>query len=110
MPAPRPNPMIAQSGFTVFSENKKWMLMWEDIGEGMSGDYDPSNEEDVPLFRACLHDASGDCVDSGSYCTLAVIGKATEDDLRAMSNDLFNDLGDDFNRKLMEMWTHRTSV
>ena len=40
----------------------------EDIGEGLSGDYDPNDKDDIPLLRfTVLKD--GEPVDDASYCT-----------------------------------------
>lgn len=101
---------IAADGFTVKSPDNKWSLVWEDIGEGYSGDYDDRDPRDAPLFRASLLDGDGEFVDSGSYCTLAVVGKTTEDDLQRMSEELLNNIGEDFSRHVMEKWTWRTKV
>ena len=42
---------------------------WEDIGEGMSGDYVPNDPNDVPLLRFTIY-KDGEPMDDGSYCTL----------------------------------------
>ena len=40
----------------------------EDIGEGLSGDYDPNDKDDIPLLRfTVLKD--GEPVEDASYCT-----------------------------------------
>ena len=99
---------IATSGFTVSSTvNPKWTLTWEDCGEGYCGEYDPENPEDVPYFRVYLS-ANGHDVDDGSYCTSAVIGKATEKRLSDLSHALFAALGSTFSKKTMETWTWST--
>jgi hypothetical protein len=44
----------------------------EDLGEGISGDYDPNDPDDYPHLRftvSQLVDGEWEQVDSGSYCT-----------------------------------------
>ena len=40
----------------------------EDIGEGISGDYDPEDKEDIPLLRFTVL-KNGEPIDDASYCT-----------------------------------------
>lgn len=46
---------------------------FEDIGEGVSGEYDETNPDDRPLLRfyvqRLLHDGEWEDVDDASYCT-----------------------------------------
>ena len=48
-------------------------LVWEDIGEGWSGDYNADDPDDTPLLRFSVdwRDADGDWVglNDASYCT-----------------------------------------
>lgn len=51
---------------------KNVRVTWEDIGEGLSGDYDNTDSDDVPLLRfSCDRKVDGDWeqIDDGSYCT-----------------------------------------
>ena len=40
----------------------------EDIGEGLSGDYDPEDKDDIPLLRFTVLE-DGEPVEDASYCT-----------------------------------------
>lgn len=92
------------------SRDGRWKLEWEDIGEGYDGDFDETRPDDRPLYRATLVDDNGDQLSDGSYCTQAVVGIATESDLKLMSEDLFRSLGSgDFHRRAMQEWTWRTA-
>ena len=43
---------------------------WENLGEGFSGDYDPTDPDDVNLLRFSVYDvATGEQLDDASYCT-----------------------------------------
>lgn len=87
----------------------KWSLVWESIGEGRSGDYDPEDPTDKPHLRATLL-YRGEPVDDGSYCTLAT-EETGEPRLRALTEDLFRALGRtpaSFSRHAMQVWTWRT--
>lgn len=62
-------------------------VVWEDIGEGMSGDYDPDDPDDVALLRFTVleaHRVSDYAIqwrerDDSSYCTLMPVD--TPDDI-----------------------------
>lgn len=53
------------------------LAVWEDIGEGWNGEYDPDDPDDTPLLRFTVmkfyqtNDFGGQWVevDDGSYCT-----------------------------------------
>jgi hypothetical protein len=67
-------------------EEGPWRIEWEFIGEGMSGEYDPMDNEDVALLRANLLYRDKYCED-GSYCTVASTTtphKLLEDSSRAL--------------------------
>lgn len=52
--------------------NRNVKVEWIDLGEGIQGDYDESNPEDVHLLRfdvSVLKDGSWQAVDDASYCT-----------------------------------------
>ena len=53
----------------------RWRLEWEDIGEGMDGDYDPNDPADIPLLRTYLYrlDEEFEYHEILSYCTLAPV-------------------------------------
>ncbi len=44
-------------------------LDWEDIGEGLAGDYNPGDPNDIPLLRFSVSQ-DGEQIENGSYCTL----------------------------------------
>jgi len=47
-------------------------VVWEWIGEGWNGDFNPEDSDDVPLLRfSCYHFLNGDWqqMDDASYCT-----------------------------------------
>ena len=49
-----------------------YMAEWNDIGEGLSGDYDPNDPDDRRLLRFDVYErVAGQWwpVDGGSYCT-----------------------------------------
>lgn len=83
------------------------VLVWEYIGEGLSGDYDPDDRGDMPLLRATLE--MGDM--ELSYCTLAHKDAAI-DRLQKISDDLLDciDRRPQAARREMEMWTWRTAA
>jgi hypothetical protein len=70
-----------------------WSLEWEDIGEGLSGDYNPKDSADVSLLRANLSYKGFPTVD-GSYCTSTPVGTSDED-LKKLSDELFDKLPSD---------------
>jgi len=97
------------------------MLEYEDIGEGLCGEYNPEDPSDIPLLRADLyttdsfygdhdygpvekHFAVRDC----SYCTLAKVG-TSEYELAKAAHELFDELGDNPGspKRIMERWTWR---
>lgn len=54
---------------------------WTDIGEGLSGDYDPDNPEDISLLRFDVYvvrDGQWSEVDDASYCTQMPAGTDVE--------------------------------
>jgi len=61
-------------------------VIWEDIGEGMSGEYDPDDPDDVPLLRFTVLEAHkvSECAiqwierDDSSYCTLMPVDTPDE--------------------------------
>jgi hypothetical protein len=98
---------------------KNWTLEWEYIGEGTCGEYDPKDNEDIPLLRANLYYKNRECED-GSYCTLAPIStpkaglikaahelfeKLEKPDLRALNKFGVEQLP--FNDRAMQLWTWR---
>lgn len=47
-------------------------VCWEDIGEGICGDYDPDDPDDIPLLRFYVdifRDGQWEEVEDASYCT-----------------------------------------
>jgi hypothetical protein len=56
---------------------------WEDIGEGIHGDYDEGDPEDIPLFRFYISKlvfGEWEEISDASYCTLVPTG--TSDDVQ----------------------------
>jgi len=56
--------------FVVMNDNFK--VVWEHIGEGWSGEFDPAVSDDEPLLRfSCLRGTNDgwEEVENGSYCT-----------------------------------------
>lgn len=58
-------------------------VVWEFIGEGMSGDYDPTDPEDTPLlrfscYRYSLAHETWEPLDDASYCTHLPISTPVE--------------------------------
>lgn len=99
---------------TFWSDDGKFTLCWESIGEGYSGDYDPADPADRPLLRANLliapNDDTGTDLDPDnywSYCTLAPEDTPKEI-LEKFSRDLFRDLDSGYIKSAMERWTWRT--
>jgi hypothetical protein len=97
-----------QGCFRVKSADGRWVLDWEDIGEGYDGDF-TDDPDDRPLWRATLVDENDEQLSDGSYCTSAVVGEASKRELTLMAEDLFRSLGSSpFNRRVMQEWTWRT--
>lgn len=51
-------------------------VSWEELGEGLDGDYDPNDPDDVELLRfdvSVFKDGYWEAVDDASYCTLMPI-------------------------------------
>ncbi|RJR07552.1 hypothetical protein C4588_06515 [Candidatus Parcubacteria bacterium] len=97
-----------------------WMLEWDYIGEGFSGDYDPSDEEDIKLMRATLFVKKGDDyeeVDNCSFCTLVPVTTPVKL-LHALSQALFVAIStrleepyqDTLVSNLMMQWTWETDI
>jgi len=56
------------------SSNVSVKVEWSDLGEGISGEYNPNNPDDVKLFRFDVSvrrkgDMDYEAVDNASYCT-----------------------------------------
>lgn len=93
----------------VSFERGRWLLFWESIGEGVSGDFDPNDPDDRLHLRATLH-FDGEPVEDGSYCTLAT-EETPKERLQAFAADLLNLLPAElsgFSRNAMQTWTWRT--
>jgi hypothetical protein len=61
----------------------RYAIEFADLGEGMAGDYDPTDKHDVRLLRIDLWekiDGAWQELDDGSYCTLVPVN--TSDDRR----------------------------
>jgi hypothetical protein len=91
-----PKPKKVEARFS----NGNWELVWKDIGEGLSGDYNPSDPTDVPLLRATLLYKGYQTAD-GSYCTATKVGTPTET-LKALSEELFSKLPKELDTSMRE--------
>ncbi|QST02742.1 hypothetical protein IMZ31_19525 (plasmid) [Pontibacillus sp. ALD_SL1] len=63
------------------------------IGEGISGDYDPKNPNDVNLLRfdvEVLQDGDWEPVSDASYCTAGVTADATEEQIQEKLQELMD--------------------
>lgn len=83
-------------------------VIWEYIGEGRDGDYNPEDPDDYPHLRANLQ-YNGETLDSGSYCTFASTttpkDKLYESAQYLMASVSVSEEGTSFNRRVMETWT-----
>jgi len=73
-----------------------YKAQWSDIGEGMDGDYNPDNPDDVALLRFDTYemvDGKWESIDDGSYCTAMPVG-ADESILKAGLEYLLRELSD----------------
>ncbi len=55
-----------------YAVNGNVMVEWENLDEGICGDYDPDDPNDVNLLRFSVYFGNGSCwepVDDASYCT-----------------------------------------
>jgi hypothetical protein len=91
-----------------------WSLTWSWEGEGLSGDYEPDDPDDVPVLRATLA-RDREIVDDGSYATLAPTWTPRWD-LERMSELLLARIADEGPRlldrgagRIMERWTWETT-
>ena len=75
----------------------------EDIGEGLSGDYDPKDKDDVPLLRFTVLKGN-EPVEDASYCTQVptniTIVEATKI-LGAIMNEVFEPIMQGYSIKKM---------
>lgn len=88
---------------------RKWTLNWCFIGEGLSGDFDPDDDEDTPLLRADLsYDGDVPELQDASYCTLATV-LTPKDKLIEGAMELLQSLPDSPKnyKRVMEQWTWR---
>lgn len=88
-------------------------LSWEYIGEGHSGDYDPSDPQDQQLLRfyvewLTVNDGWQE-LDDASYCTCLTVG-TDRGDLCRYAVDILHSISPDGDRpsnykKTMELWS-----
>ena len=72
-------------------------VSFEDIGEGINGDYNPDDPDDVALLRFDVYGWNGfdwDAIDDASYCTNVPVGTSPEkiNELLAL---IMDEVGDD---------------
>lgn len=94
----------------IFTDkNERYRLVWEYLGEGGSGDYDPADPTDAPLLRATVEFWEDEAHSEDlSYCTCAPTNTPLPE-LQRMAFDLFARFdASDSVRHEMELWTHRT--
>lgn len=99
------------------SKDGQFKVVWEWIGEGNSGDYDPSNLDDVPLLRfSCyVKDTEADMneedswtqIDDASYCTNMPL-TTPRADLRTALDSILREVEDCYPscKKTMEWMSH----
>ena len=83
-------------------------IVWEWIGEGVSGDYDPAIAGDVPLLRFSCAELVGmdwEEMDSASYCTNMTV-EAPRDRLIEVANKILDALEQDSYRHDLEYLSH----
>lgn len=90
-------------------------ICWINIGEGINGDYDENNPEDINLLRFdvyVLEDGDWIAVDDASYCTNVPSNTGKEELeklLETLMNEFYNVLHDDIHasvKKLGERMSH----
>ena len=62
-------------------------IEWIDLGEGLSGDYNPDDPEDIHLLRFDLYnsiDGVWEMVDDCSYCTLMPVDTSEDILMKAL--------------------------
>ena len=65
-------PGASENPLTLINADGTVKVEWVNLGEGLSGNYDPHDEEDINLLRFDVSVKKGDeweIVDNGSYCT-----------------------------------------
>lgn len=77
------NEIDSFSEVQVYSADKKFMLDWEYIDEGLSGEYDASDPSDIPLLRFAVYVSKApniwEFADDASYCTTNPVNTNSED-------------------------------
>jgi hypothetical protein len=77
------NEIDSFSEVQVYSADKKFMLDWEYIDEGLSGEYDASDANDIPLLRFTVYVSEKmniwEFADDASYCTTNPVNTNSED-------------------------------
>lgn len=79
----------------LITENVK--VEWVDLGEGIHGDYNPENPNDVPLLRFDVYRWEGfdwEPVDDASYCTNIPVD-TPEETLIGLLGVIMEEVGDD---------------
>lgn len=81
--------------FDAVSDDGTVAIEWVELGEGLSGDYDPSDDEDTELLRFDAYEVSDEQewleMEDGSYCTL-VPAATSEEDRKKLAAILANTL------------------
>ena len=70
---------------------------WTDLGEGLHGDYDPADPDDVALLRFDIYRWNGfdwEPVEDASYCTNVPVETDAEI-LKSMLQMIMSEVGDD---------------
>jgi len=79
-------------------------IVWEHLGEGRFGDYNPDDSEDDPLMRFTVLIYSNKekdyvPVEDGSYCTLIEVDKATAFELEILGQMILTSFKNSTNPK-----------
>ncbi len=98
------------SELEIVSDDGKHMLVWEDIGEGDSGDYNPDDPLDKRRLRFSVYVLDGESsseLDDASYCTL-MTPDTTEEKLRVFAARILEAVSSvSYNRELQRLtWTN----
>lgn len=84
----RPDGLVIDED-TITFQREDLKVVWEQLGEGRFGDYDPDNPEDQKLLRVTVYkmdelDGKYHMLDSASYCTNFPVSASTKEKIVAI--------------------------